>query len=156
MVWANPGSLWFVHPVTGRRYEDVLVRWLLEVQPDSASKALDMPRVTWDRNGSQPHARLDIHIQHPRPSVPPGRPAQAGPLLCQRLLWSDGGATPLALYRLALTGLRGWLQGTHPVWQVAEFVPATLLASITTCQSFSAVIPDTILGQSNEIIRRLP
>lgn len=47
-------GLWFVHPVTGRRYEGVLVRWLLGVQPDSASKALDMPRVTWDRNGSQP------------------------------------------------------------------------------------------------------
>ncbi len=47
-----------MHPVTSRRYEGVFVRWLLEVPPDSASKALDMPWVTWDRKGSQPTYNL--------------------------------------------------------------------------------------------------
>lgn len=32
----------------------MLVRWLVEVLPDAASKALGMPRVTWHRTGNQP------------------------------------------------------------------------------------------------------
>ena len=42
----------FRHPAKGRRYEDVLVKWLVEVPPDVASKALDMICVTWQ--GSRP------------------------------------------------------------------------------------------------------
>ena len=44
----------FSHPALGRRYEGVLVRWLLEVPPDAAGKALDMACVTWEHQGSRP------------------------------------------------------------------------------------------------------
>ena len=47
-------GVWFTHPVTGRRYEGVLFRWLVEVAPDAAGKALGMPRVTWHHLSSQP------------------------------------------------------------------------------------------------------
>lgn len=43
----------------------MLVRWLQEVQPDNASKALDMPRVTWDRQGGQPtYDLVSTHTIH--------------------------------------------------------------------------------------------
>ena len=58
-------GLRFTHPFMDRRFKGVLVRGLLEVQPDNASKALDMPRVTWDRQGGQPTYDLDIHTHHP-------------------------------------------------------------------------------------------
>jgi len=46
--------MWFSHPVTSRQYEGVLVRWLREVPPDAAGKALDMPQVAWHFTGGQP------------------------------------------------------------------------------------------------------